>query len=333
MKKIIAILMVILLFGGCGTGKDPDGETAPVDKSSTVETDLEAGDMEDQGKSITFTDALGRSLSIEKPSRVVAGIGSFADIWCLAGGKDTLVATASDAWTSFDLELEEDVINIGSAKDPSLELLLSAEPDLVIASVNTDADLEWQAPLEAAGIAVAYFDVEHFEDYLAMLQICTELTGYTGNYEVYGQEVRTVVDTAISRQDGSQPRVLYVRASGSGCKVKNSQGNVLGEMLKDLGCVNIADNQESLLEDISLETIMQEDPDYIFLLLQGTDTAEAESVLEETLLSNPAWSTLTAVQKDHVYYMDHTMYNLKPNARWGEAYEKLADILYPETTE
>ena len=28
--------------------------------------------------------------------------------------------------------------------------------------------------------------------------------------------------------------------------------------------------------------------------------------------------------------MDQALYNVKPNARWGEAYEGLADILYGE---
>ena len=35
---------------------------------------------------MTFTDDLGRSVSIEKtPERVAVLIGSFADVWCLAG--------------------------------------------------------------------------------------------------------------------------------------------------------------------------------------------------------------------------------------------------------
>ena len=41
-------------------------------------------------------------------------------------------------------------------------------------------------------------------------------------------------------QAGEPETVLYVRATGSTCKVKNSQGTVLGEMLADLGTVNIA---------------------------------------------------------------------------------------------
>ena len=51
--------------------------------------------------------------------------------------------------------------------------------------------------------------------------------------------------------------------------------------------------------------------------------------LEETLLSDPAWAGLNAVQEGRFYTLEHSLYNLKPNARWGEAYEKLADILYP----
>ena len=97
-----------------------------------------------------------------------------------------------------------------------------------------------------------------------------------------------------------------------------------------MGCVNIADSNESLLEQLSMEVILKEDPDYIFVVLQSEDKTEAEKVLEDTLLSNPAWNTLTAVKEGRYYVMDPSLYNMKPDARWGEAYEQLADILYPQ---
>lgn len=100
-------------------------------------------------------------------------------------------------------------------------------------------------------------------------------------------------------------------------------------MLADLGCVNIADSDESLLEDLSLEAIIAAEPDYIFVVLQGSDPTDAMETLEQTLLQNPAWSELQAVREGRFYTLEHELYNLKPNARWGEAYEKLADILYP----
>lgn len=278
---------------------------------------------------IAFTDGLGQEFALLRPRRVVAMIGSFADIWCLAGGKDVLVAAASDTWTGFDLGLDSSVVNIGSVKDPSLETLLACEPDLILASVNTSADVELLETFEAAEIPTIYFEVDNFDDYLRMLEVCTQLTGCPENYETYGVQVKEQVERAAARQDGSAPTVLYVRASSSSCKVKNSEGSVLGEMLAGLGCVNVADSDSSLLENLSMEGIIAADPDYIFAVLQATDVSKAQATLESTLLTNPAWNTLRAVKEGRFHILDQALYNFKPNARWGEAYEKLADILYP----
>ena len=112
-----------------------------------------------------FTDDLGRTVTCAaEPQRVAALIGSYAEVWCLAGGRDTLVAAADDAWTSFDLGLDEGVVNLGAIKTPSLEALLAAKPDLVLASTNTSANLELMDVLEGADIPVAYFDVQGFDD-------------------------------------------------------------------------------------------------------------------------------------------------------------------------
>ena len=313
MKKVLTLISAVLAFSlltGC--------TTSPAETYSSAD------------EQILVTDDLGRELAVTMPKRTAVLIGSFADVWCLAGGKDSLVAAADDTWTQFDLDLSEDVVHLGGVKTPSLEKLLAAQPDLVIGSTKTSADLELQATLEKMGIPVLYFNVSTFEDYLRMLKICTELTGHPEHYTTYGTDIQAQVDAAIDRVSGEQPSVLYVRASGSSCKIKNSKDSVLGEMLADLGCRNIADNEESLLESLSMETILAQDPDYIFAVLQGSDTEKAQKSLQEALLNNPARNSLSAVREGRFYIMDQKLYNLKPNARWGEAYENLADILYPE---
>ena len=256
-------------------------------------------------------------------------IGSFADIWCLAGGKDTLAAAAGDAWTQFDLDLPETVADLGAVKSPSIETLLAADPDFVIGSANTAADVELMELMDELGIPAACFEVTSFDDYLEMLGICTRITGDAEAYRLHGEAVQEQVEAARARADGSSPTVLYIRATGSSCKVKGSEGSVLGEMLADLGCENIADSETGLLESLSLETIVAADPDYIFAVLQG-EMEGAQAMLAGTLLDNPAWEGLTAVKEGRFYLMDQQLYNLKPNARWGEAYEGLADFLYPE---
>lgn len=101
-------------------------------------------------------------------------------------------------------------------------------------------------------------------------------------------------------------------------------------MLAGLGCINIADSDKSLLEDLSLEAIIAADPQYIFVTTQGNDYEAAMKNVEELFISNPAWASLSAVQNGNYYVLEKSLFNLKPNARWGEAYKILADILYPE---
>ena len=325
MKRLFCLLAAALLLTACASSAATttmSGTSSSVTESAaseTVETDA-----------VTFTDDLGREVTVSSPKRVAILLGSYADVWRLAGGKDTIVAAADDSWRDFDLELDSRVVNLGSLLEPNMEALISAEPDFVIASSNTKADLELQDSLEKLAIPVAYFGVNTFDEYLHMLDICTRITGQRDNYQTYGLDVQAQVDAARTEADGSAPTVLFLRAGSNGVKVKSSRDTVLGTMLADLGAVNIADSDTALLEDLSLEQIMADDPQYIFAVYQGSDQEAAQKVMEQTLKSNPAWNSLTAVQEDRYYVMDKTLYHLKPNERWGEAYQQLADILYGE---
>lgn len=308
MKKRISLLLCLMLLAGCG--QQPDAQSL--------------------GR--TFTDDLGRKVSIDtQPQRVASLLGSFSDVWVLSGG--TLVASADDAWDDFGLELP-DAVNLGKTKEPSLELLLQSQPDLVIASSNTQADFDMLETLDAAGIPSLYFDVSDFEDYLRMLQICTELTGRPDLYEENGLTIQSRIEESVARTRAyfgeDPPKVLYLRASAASIRAKNSQGNVLGEMLSDFGCINIADSEESLLENLSIEHILMADPDYIFFVQLGDDAAGTKANIEAFFAENPAWQTLTAVKEGRVIYLDKRLYNLKPNALWADAYEQLEEILCEE---
>ena len=321
-KKIVLFTSLLgCTLSGCanGVGKNQD-DTGELQNQNVVIS----------GTSVTFVDDLEREVTVDTPERVVCLTSSFADIWHLAGGVEQIIATTDSTWKYFDLPLSEEVVNLGSSKEINLEQLIACEPDLVLASCGTDRNVELESILTKMGIVTAYFEVDNIDDYLRMLDVCTKITGKEENFVKYGSDVKAHVEREIERVDGSKPTVLYVRATGSSCRVKNSQDSVLGEMLANLDCENIADRENSLLEQLSVEKIMMEDPEYIFVVLQGTDSSKAEAILESTLLSNPAWSELTAVKEGRYYVMDANLYNMKPNARWGEAYEKLADILYPE---
>ena len=302
MKRLIAIFLICALLCSCAPAEPISG-------------------------GYTFTDDLGRTVTVPKAERVACLLGSFAQVWHLAGGQ--AIAAPDDAWVDLGLPMGEDAVNLGSTKELSLESLFASEPDLVLASVNTDQNLQWQQTLESAGIPVAYFEVSDFAGYLRLLKLCTDLTGRADLYQQHGLDVRKQIDEAVEKAEtrGTTPKVLYLRISGSGVRAKNSKGTVLGQMLKNLHCINIADTDETLLEHLSMEHIIIEDPEYIFVVQQGDDTAAAQAQLEQFFAENPAWASLTAVQEGRVFRLEKELYNLKPNDRWGEAYLKLEELL------
>lgn len=276
----------------------------------------------------TFTDDLGREVMVESYERVATLLGSYADMWILAGGD--VCAAPDDAFVDLDLPLGEDTVNLGETKRLSLELLLSADPDFVLASTNTSQHLEWQSSLEGAGITVAYFDVSCFDDYLRVLKTCTDITGQPERYTQYGTDIQKEINEILDKNAGkSAPTVLSMRASATSIRAKGNSGNVLGEMLESFGCANIADTDDSLLESLSLESIMLMNPDLILIVQSGDDIQGTRANIENMFRENPLWNELDAVKNGQVHVLDKHLYNLKPNARWAEAYEELERLLYP----
>ncbi len=282
---------------------------------------------------VTFIDALDRTVTVKKaPERTAALLGSFADVWTLAGG--TLCAAAEDAWEDFGLD-PEGAVNLGGAHSPGLEPLLSADPDFVLASASTASNVEMLETLEAAGISVAYFDVDNFYDYLEMLDVCTDITGRKDLYETNGLKLREQIEAVKERYAQAdipeeKRTVLLIRTSAGLIKAKGSSGTILGEMLADMGCVNIADDDNSLLEDLSIEAVIRRQPYRILAVTMGDDTEAAVASLENMIRENPAWGTLDAIKSGRLHIMDKKLFNLKPNACWAEAYQKLYETLTEE---
>ena len=308
MRGILALILAVVMLAMASCGKETPQTTRDT---------------------ITFTDALGREVAVEKePERVAALIGSFADVWVLSGG--ALCAAPEEAWLDYGLELP-DAVNIGGAHSPNLELLLASDPDFVIASASTSSNVDMLDVLEAADITVAYFDVDNFADFLQMMDTCTEITDRKDLYEENGLQLQAQIETikesfANSGITEEERTVLLLRAHSGAVKAKGSDGTILGEMLADLGCTNIADSDTSMLETLSVESVIRQNPYHIFVVTMGDNSEKALRNLEQMMESNPAWGSLEAVQQGRLYVMDRVLFNSKPNARWAESYEKLSEI-------
>ena len=277
----------------------------------------------------TFTDALGTTVTLaHKPQRVAVLFSSFAGLWRTAGGE--VAITVGESVERGFADASAILVDDGAGKSVNTELLLAAKPDLVLCSADIEAQVKAAALVRRAGISAACLRVETFDDYLAALRICTNITGDDDAYREHGEAVKARIDELFASLDTARPqkRILFIRAgSGAGAtKAKTANEHFAAAMLRELGTYNIAENAPVLLDGLSIEEILREDPDYIFISPMGSE--QAARAYMDAVLSQDAWQSLTAVRNGCYVYLPKELFQFKPNERWAEAYEYLIETLY-----
>ena len=306
-RRILSILLCVILLCGC------------------------ASPQRSAAGGITFTDDTGVEVTVpKKPETVAVLLSSLADLWITAGGSVdiTVGETVERGFVGTDVIQVDD----GAGKTINLEALVAAEPDFVLYASDIAGQLKCAETLRAAGIPAAGFAVETFEDYLALLKLCTEILDTPESYEIYGLELKNKVDSLLetAKNQPYQPEILFVRAGSSAkvTKAKTAENHFVCGMLKDLGTLNIAEKAPVLLDGLSIEEILLADPDVILFTTMGDETAGAAYM--ESLVEDSVWQNLTAVREGKVYQLPKELFQYKPNARWDGAYAYLIELLYGE---
>ena len=335
MKRILPLFLALaLLLTGCAAVSTTESTSQTVSQVDSLSSALESApesassQLESAGE-VSITDSNGTQITLDTSApRVVAAYGSFAEAWLLAGGE--LCGVTQDALEQRDLGLPEDIAVVGTVKEPNAEEIIALEPDLVLLASDITAQTDIRDVLENAGLACAFFQVDTFADYAFMMEQLCAVTGREDLYEENVTQVGQQIEEAQAKAalSSTRPNVLLIRAFSTGIKAKTDD-ELAGAILKDLGAHNIADDHPSMLEDLSLEEVIAADPDYIFVTTMG-DEQKALDYLNGLIQQNPAWSELSAVKEDRYIVLPKDLFHYKPNNRWGESYQYLGEILYPQ---
>lgn len=276
---------------------------------------------------VALRDVNGSTVRLRPESRLVFGEASLAECWLLAGGMP--VGVPLDAIEERALPLAADTAAVGTVKSPDLEKIAALEPDYVVLSADLSAHAQLKDSLEQMGIPCGYFRLDSFEDYRELMaQFCA----VTGRADLYEENVLSV-EMGIAALRDKLPEApglsaLLLRAYSTGMKAKTDD-NPAGKILKDFGLENPVESNPSLLEELSIEKIILDDPDYIFVMTMGSET-EAREYLRANVESDPAWSGLSAVKNGRYIILPQELFHYKPNDRWDDSYEYLAKIIYPD---
>jgi iron complex transport system substrate-binding protein len=291
---------------------------------------VETNKPESSGEYFTFTDSEGEIVELShKPQKTAVLFSSLAECWIEAGGE--VYVTVGESVERGLVKEETELVDKGAGKTVDTEKLISLEPDFVICSADIASHRDVASALKKAKIPVAMLRMDTFEDYLTILRTLTKITGKTENYEQFGENAKSEIEQIISGEKReNNPKILFVRSgsSYSSAKAKKADDNFAAKILEDFGCINIADKAEVLLDNLSAEVILKENPQYIFVSVMG-DYDNSKAYMQE-LLAKKEYACLDAVKNGRVYFLPKELFQYKPCGRWAESYRYISSILNNE---
>ena len=323
---LTSILMMVV---GCNANTETNKET-DINTQSDITDDAKPDFIIDETDThITLIDGIDNEVTISKNlQRVIVLQNSILDLWYMVGG--TAIARVSGD-TNVPKEAEEIEI-VGSLGSPNLETIIALQPDLIIMPSNMSAHIEMQDVFKQNNIEHFYVDYSLYTDFIDYLDLFSRLNGTEGMFKTEIAQIQSNIQQSIARvSEQEKAKVLIIFATSRSAR-SQLLGGLVGDMINMLGAINIAEQTEIIGSDyveFSMERVVERDPDFILITTMG-DEQQAKERVAQDIESNHAWAALRAVKEGNVHYLDKDLYLFKPNARYDEAIEKLAQLLYPE---
>ncbi|THK34556.1 ABC transporter substrate-binding protein [Ensifer sp. MPMI2T] len=276
----------------------------------------------EDAKTVTVKDDRGVEVKVPVQPKRIASISYFADDVALALGIKPVASTymVADRAPDFLLGLTKDLAQIGQRAKPNLELLSEAKPDLIVAirryTVGNAPQLEKIAPYVAYNMEL----LDGSDKEIA------ELSKILGNPE-RGLQLNKEFRAHLADISAKAPKDVHPRFAimwGGEVPFAFHDENTSASIVKAIGGENIAGAMKPGGEfgiDLSLETMLEKDPEVLFIYDYGPDRPHE---------NNPIWSQLTAVKNNRVFYVgDHWVETNGPIAR-EIVLREAAHYLYPE---
>ena len=280
-----------------------------------------ANAQEDTGPR-TVTDFMGQPVTINAPPQRVVGMSASISEMLFAIGVTPVGVTDGMDYPPAAANLP----TFGSGYQPDLEALAALEPDLIIG--NGQLNMQIMDKLQAIAPTLMILTLTP-EDVVKNIRTLGQATWHETQAEYLAQSYEGFLSamSAIGASETQHPSILIIVGTLDVPNYGKSE-TYLGDMAKILGATNIADGNADQgpfpgYTQLSTETILNADPDFVFTITQGSPTPMPESMKDD-----PIWSSLTAFQNGHVMELDVHLFLESPGPRFVEAMLQLQKILY-----
>lgn len=264
------------------------------------------------------TDELGRTVVVpDYPHRIVCLTPSLTETVYALGGGD-LIAGVSD-YTTFPAEAHSKP-SVGGLVDPSMEKIVSLQPDLVLMAIRLNRQ-ETITQLEELKIPAFVIDPQGLDGVLKMIRSVGEAINHGEQAQALVKHLTEKRDAVTVRVKGlARPRVLVVIWYDP---VLTAGGKAfISDVIAAAGATSVTADIPQAWPQISMEQVLERSPDFLLLIkeLHGGITLDL-------LKSRAGWDRLEAVRSAHVIYVDEKLELPSPSV--FEALEELAKVLHP----
>ena len=269
----------------------------------------------------TFTDDLGREVSIEKvPQRIISLAPSNTEILFALGLGDRVVGVTR--YCNYPEEAKQKE-QIGGFADQDPEKIIALKPDLILASGTLQKSLVIE--LEERGQTVFWLYPHTVKDILESFVRIGEITGSSATAQQLKERIEERIKNVEERVKDipEQERPTVFRVMGL-----DPPGTIGGESFQTdefwiAGGKNIFADTDKNYFQLDLETLTKLDPDIIVIC--GEDEEEAKARIK----SQEGWGDLTAVKADRIVVISCDLI-CRPSPRIGQTIEQLAREFHPE---
>ncbi len=247
-------------------------------------------------------------------SRIVSLSPATTEILFALGAGHRLVGrTHWDSWPPAALSVPD----LGDGIRPSVEVILSARPDLVVLYATAD-NTGAARSLRNAGVDVISLRLDRIEDFERVTRILGGVTGEADHATAVVDSVRATLDR-VRRATDSLPRPTVFVHSWEQPLIAIGGGSYLSQLLDIAGARNVFADLPDPSPQVSFEEVLRRDPQYV---MGGPQTAA-------DLRTSSRWQALKAVREGHVLVMDTALVG-RPGVRLGEAAVFLARLFHPD---
>ncbi len=321
-----ASVMAAAACGGDDDGTDKTATTAPATSPAATAAagSPTAAATEPSGTTYpaTITDMLGRSVTIPAEPASIAAISPTAVEFVYAVGETSKTRTRTVSYPEEALAAKD----IGSAYQPSLELIAGEAPDLIVADSVLQPQLA--GDLEALNVPVLYVGASSFADVPKSFRIIGEALN-TPEGEAQAAALEEQAAEIEAKIPAAKSKVLILNGTPDDFFAALPESYV-GDLVRLAGGDNVAAGQPSNAPfpgytKLSLEAIVTEQPEVVLAI-----TAAPGQTISEGLAANPAWADVPAVTSQRVHEIDAQIFLQAPGPRAGEGLLALAKLLYPD---